>query len=289
MAIPRKPLTVALIPAMALCLMALDLPDNPPVPEQRPDGAAAVEAEAAPTPATEETTETAEPTPAEDEAAEEVERVEEDLPDDPPVPEERAENPPPPDPKPPEEDNGEFLRCTAALTALGTEYEVLEPIDDEGVCGMARPLKVTTVMEGVALSPEGTMRCETALALATWAKTYVEPTAKIALSPDARLTEVEQASTYVCRSRNNVDGAKISEHAKGNAIDIRSLTFSDGTSVEMLPRMKDGSVTGAFQRTVSAAACLYFTTVLSPGSDATHQDHMHLDVIKRNSGYRYCR
>ena len=73
MAIPRKPLTVALIPAMALCLMALDLPDNPPVPEQRPDGAAAVEAEAAPTPATEETTETAEPTPAEDEAAEEVE------------------------------------------------------------------------------------------------------------------------------------------------------------------------------------------------------------------------
>lgn len=289
MAISRKPLTVALIPAMALCLMALDLPENPPLPEQRPDSDAAVEAEASPTPATEETTVTAQPAPAEGEAAEEVERVEEDLPDDPPVPEERAENPPPPDPKPPEEDNGEFLRCTAALTALGAEYEVLEPIDGEGACGMARPLKVTTVMEGVALSPEGTMRCKTALALATWAKSYVEPTAKIALSPDARLTKVEQASTYVCRSRNNVDGAKISEHAKGNAIDIRSLTFSSGETVEMLPRMKDGSAVGAFQRTVSAAACLYFTTVLSPGSDATHQDHMHLDVIERRSGYRYCR
>jgi len=282
----RKPLTAALIPAMALCLMALDLPENPPVPEQRPDSDAVVKAEAAPTQATEETTETAEPAPAQDEG---VEKVEDDLPDDPPLPEERAENPPPPDPKPPEEDSGEFLRCTAALTALGTEYEVLEPIDGEGACGMARPLKVTSVMEGVALSPEGTMRCKTALALATWAKTYVEPTAKIALSADARLTKVEQASTYVCRSRNGVSGAKISEHAKGNAVDVRSLTFSDGTTVEMLPRMKDGSATGAFQRTVSAAACLYFTTVLSPGSDATHQDHMHLDVIERKRGYRYCR
>lgn len=285
MASSRKPLTVALIPAMALCLMALDLPENPPVPEQRPDGAAAVETEAAPTPTTEEKTETAEPGPVEDEAAE---KVEDDLPEVPPVPEERAENPPP-DPKPPEEDNGEFLRCTAALTALGAEYDLLEPIDGEGACGIARPLKVTAVMKGVKLSPAGTMRCKTALALATWAKTYVEPTAKIALSADARLTEVEQASTYVCRSRNNVSGAKISEHAKGNAIDVRSLTFSDGKTVEMVPRMKDGSVTGAFQRTVSAAACLYFTTVLSPGSDATHQDHMHLDVIERKSGYRYCR
>lgn len=285
MASSRKPLTVALIPAMALCLMAFDLPENPPVPEQRPDGAAAVETEAAPTPTTEEKTETAEPGPVEDEAAE---KVEDDLPEVPPVPEERVENPPP-DPKPPEEDNGEFLRCTAALTALGAEYDLLEPIDGEGACGIARPLKVTAVMKGVMLSPAGTMRCKTALALATWAKTYVEPTAKIALSADARLTEVEQASTYVCRSRNNVSGAKISEHAKGNAIDVRSLTFSDGTTVEMLPRMKDGSVTGAFQRTVSAAACLYFTTVLSPGSDATHQDHMHLDVIERKSGFRYCR
>uniref|UniRef100_UPI002617FC8A extensin family protein n=1 Tax=uncultured Rhizobium sp. TaxID=155567 RepID=UPI002617FC8A len=43
------------------------------------------------------------------------------------------------------------------------------------------------------------------------------------------------------------------------------------------------------QRSLNAMACLYFTTVLSPGSDAAHQDHLHLDVIKRNSGFRYCR
>jgi len=35
--------------------------------------------------------------------------------------------------------------------------------------------------------------------------------------------------------------------------------------------------------------CLFFRTVLSPGSDATHQDHLHLDVLERKGGYLYCR
>ncbi|RCW28167.1 extensin-like protein [Ciceribacter lividus] len=47
--------------------------------------------------------------------------------------------------------------------------------------------------------------------------------------------------------------------------------------------------TAAFQRALNAAACLYFTTFLSPGSDETHRDHMHLDGRKRTGGYRYCR
>jgi hypothetical protein len=46
---------------------------------------------------------------------------------------------------------------------------------------------------------------------------------------------------------------------------------------------------GAFQRTVTAGACLHFRTVLAPGSDPTHQDHLHLDILERDSGYRYCR
>lgn len=284
---------------MAMCLMALDLPENPPLPEPRPKAQAeqppeenAPEGENAGEPVGENAPQVKAGEAAGDKTPEDqqaVEQVEEDLPDEPPVPEQRAENPPPPDPAPPEEDIAAFNRCTAALTALGAKFEVLDTINDDGVCGMDKPLKVTMVMEGVELVPEGTMRCETALALANWSNDYVNPTARIALSRDARLTKIDQASTYVCRSRNNIAGARVSEHAKGNAVDVRSLTFSNGDTVEMLPRMKDGTATGAFQRTVSAAACLYFTTVLSPGSDATHQDHMHLDVIERESGYRYCR
>ncbi|MFA7414713.1 MAG: extensin family protein [Rhizobium sp.] len=45
----------------------------------------------------------------------------------------------------------------------------------------------------------------------------------------------------------------------------------------------------AFRLALNAAACLYFTTVLSPGSDDTHRDHMHLDVMRRTGGHRYWR
>ncbi|PRX11110.1 UNVERIFIED_ORG: hypothetical protein BCL66_10271 [Martelella mediterranea] len=245
-----RPLSVLpILVAASLVTMSFDMPENPPVPEPRPEGEA---------PAAEAQTE---------KAAEQA----------------------PADPAPSKEGTGDFARCTAALTALGAQYEVLDPIDDPGQCGIGRPLEVTEVLEGVPLKPAGTMRCKTALALASWLSGYVEPTAALAFGADTKLTEVRQASTYVCRNRNSRADGKISEHAKGNAVDIRSLSFSNGKTVDMVPRTKDGSFTGAFQRTASASACLFFSTVLSPGSDATHQDHMHLDVIERSRGYRYCR
>ncbi len=247
-----------------LATMSMDMPDNPPVPEQRPDDLASEAQGAAAEPAATTSQEAA----TEDAAAEEAA---------------------PEDPAPPMEDEGEFTRCTAALTALGVEYEVLETIDDPGQCGIGRPLKITQALEGVPLEPAGTMRCKTALSLAKWLSSYVGPTAEIAFGAGTKLTEVRQASTYICRNRNSRSGGKISEHAKGNAVDIRSLAFSNGKTIDMVPRKKDGSFTGAFQRTASASACLFFSTVLSPGSDATHQDHMHLDVIERSRGYRYCR
>ncbi|TCT42029.1 hypothetical protein EDC90_100544 [Martelella mediterranea] len=187
------------------------------------------------------------------------------------------------------EDDVAFQQCISSLKALGAEFRSLETINDAGVCGIDKPIEVSVALEGVDLEPDATMRCETALLLARWARGYVDPSAKVAMGTDVRLTEIRQASAYVCRNRNNRSGGKISEHARGNAIDIRSLTFSNGQSVDMVPRKKASNITGAFQRTISASACLYFTTVLSPGSDATHQDHMHLDVIKRGGGYRYCR
>lgn len=240
---------------------AFDLPDNPPVPEMRPDDLGTVQEPAKAGEAQE-----AEAEPEKDDAGKAAA-----------------------DPAPPAEDPAAYAACLKQLSALGAQFKERDTINDSGACGIDKPLDVSMAVEGVPLKPVGTMRCETALALANWVADYVEPSARIAFGADTRLAEIDQASTYICRSRNSVAGAKISEHSKGNAIDIGSLTFSNGKSIDMEPRKQDGTLTGAFQRTVSASACLYFTTVLSPGSDATHQDHMHLDVIERNRGYRYCR
>lgn len=204
-----------------------------------------------------------------------------------PESEKKAEEPPREPVK--AEDPEELKACLAELTSIGAEFKELPPIPgEEDGCGIASPIELSTIIPGIKLEPEGTMRCEAALALARWTEEIVVPAAAIAL-PDKKVTAFNNASTYVCRNRNSADTGKISEHAKGSAVDIATVAFDKGEPLVMKPRDEDGTVEGAFQRTITTAACLFFKTVLSPGSDATHQDHLHLDVLERKGGYLYCR
>lgn len=200
---------------------------------------------------------------------------------------------PPRPPKPVDviepEDEAAFEQCSKALTAIGAEFKPLPRIDDGNGCGIDKPISVTKILPGVDLAPEGTMRCETALHLAEWLKTIVIPAAELALPDRGKLTAFNQASTYICRKRNSAETGKISEHARGNAIDIASLRFEKGDMPMTIVTQEDSSMDAAFQRSLNATACLSFSTVLSPGSDAAHQDHMHLDVMARKGGYRFCR
>ncbi|WP_426235180.1 extensin family protein [Pararhizobium sp. DWP1-1-3] len=187
------------------------------------------------------------------------------------------------------EDEKEHSACLADLKAIGAIFKEEPRIDDGKGCGIDKPLTLSTVLPGIALKPEGKMRCETALELARWTKDAVLPAAKVALESEGELTTINQASSYICRLRNNAKTGKISEHARGNAIDIASFTFKNGKSIEIQPRDEDSTLAGAFQRAVTATGCLYFETVLDPGSDEAHENHLHFDVIERKGGYRYCR
>ncbi|MES5043808.1 extensin family protein [Rhizobium nepotum] len=188
-----------------------------------------------------------------------------------------------------QEDPAALQACLGALKDIGAEFKQLAPIrDEEQGCGIEAPIELSVVLPGIKLEPSGTMRCETALALSRWTKEMLLPAAALAL-PERKVTEIANASTYICRNRNSAETGKISEHARGNAVDISTIAFDKGEPLVMKPRGEDGTAEGAFQRTITAAACLFFRTVLSPGSDATHQDHLHLDVLERKGGYLYCR
>lgn len=187
------------------------------------------------------------------------------------------------------EDPAALQACLGALKEIGAEFKQLEPIrDEEQGCGIEAPIELSVVLPGIKLEPSGTMRCETALALSRWTREMMLPAAALAL-PEKKVTAIANASTYICRNRNSAENGKISEHAKGNAVDISTIAFDRGEPLVMKPRSEDGTPEGAFQRAITAAACLFFRTVLSPGSDATHQDHLHLDVLERKGGYLYCR
>ncbi|ASY63875.1 extensin-like protein [Sinorhizobium sojae CCBAU 05684] len=187
------------------------------------------------------------------------------------------------------EDPTAYASCLDALRTLGASFTEAARIDDGQGCGIDKPIEVTEILPGVSLKPQGTMRCETALALARWIRETAAPAAKAAFGPDTAIATLNQASSYVCRLRNNGTTGKISEHARGNAIDIASFGLKDGKTIDIQPRDEDGTLNGAFQRAITATACLYFTTVLDPGSDAAHETHLHFDVIDRKNGYRYCR
>ena len=99
-----------------------------------------------------------------------------------------------------------------------------------------------------------------------------------------RCASIVNYDSYDCRGRNRVAGAKISEHGKGNAIDIRAIKLANGTVVEFTSPI----VAKDFRERVRAAACGRFSTVLGPGSDGYHESHIHLDLAERRGGFKMC-
>jgi len=187
------------------------------------------------------------------------------------------------------EDPEALKECYSALRALGTAFEEAEAITNssDAACGIEKPVRVTALPGDVELRPAGHMRCETALALSRWTKDHATPAAEY-LPERGPLVAIEHGSTYICRRRNNLPTGELSEHAYGNAVDIMGFQFETGAPIAVEPRERDGTMAEAFQDAVRATACLNFTTVLGPGSDASHADHLHLDVKSRRNDFRLC-
>jgi hypothetical protein len=125
------------------------------------------------------------------------------------------------------------------------------------------------------------VRCEFAESVAAWLRDEAAPRAN---KLGAALRTVETYDDFECRGRNRVNGGKLSEHGKGNAVDLRAFILADGRSLGLT----DVSVAKEFRDEIRESACHRFTTVLGPGADSHHESHIHLDLIERHNGYRMC-
>jgi hypothetical protein len=97
----------------------------------------------------------------------------------------------------------------------------------------------------------------------------------------ARVVEIKQISAYSCRGMNGNSNAHISEHAFGNALDIAAFTLADGRRISVETGWKGMPEEQGFLRDVQASACREFTTVLAPGSNVYHYNHIHVDLMRR--------
>ncbi|WP_299358349.1 extensin family protein [uncultured Paracoccus sp.] len=196
----------------------------------------------------------------------------------------------PPMPELLRESDFDLAACKLELTMLGARYRDSAPVTDpdDRDCGIQRPLHLTEILPGITLDGGAEMRCDTARALAHWTRDFVLPAAS-RLPGAPRLSGMMLGTTYDCRPVIGTEStARQSEHAFGNAIDIAGFRFADAEPLQIAPRQDHGDLPAVFQAAVQATACVEFTTVLGPGSNAAHDDHLHLDIKQRNGGYRLC-
>jgi hypothetical protein len=109
--------------------------------------------------------------------------------------------------------------------------------------------------------------------------------APLAAGLGSPLSALDNYDSYECRGRNRVVGAQLSEHGRANALDVRGFKLADGRSIGLTDR----TVPRELRETVLQSVCARFPTVLGPGSDWYHEEHIHLDLMeRRNSSYRIC-
>jgi hypothetical protein len=138
----------------------------------------------------------------------------------------------------------------------------------------------------VAVKPAATLACPIVSALDRWLSDSVQPAAQRWFG--GRVVEIKQISAYSCRGMNGNPGAHISEHAFGNALDIAAFTLADGRRIMVKDGWHGMPEEQGFLRDVQAAACQQFNTVLAPGSNAYHYDHIHVDLMRRASRRVIC-
>jgi hypothetical protein len=154
--------------------------------------------------------------------------------------------------------------------------------------GPARGQMSTGTIQPATVTPAATLSCPIVSALDKWVSDGVQPAAMRWFG--AQVTEIRQISAYSCRGMNGAGGHGVSEHAFGNALDIAGFTLADGRKIVIKNAWRSGTPEEqGFLHDVQLFACDVFNTVLAPGYNAAHYDHIHVDLMRRASGRRPCR
>jgi hypothetical protein len=198
----------------------------------------------------------------------------------------------------------------------GPSVALVKAIEGPGACGADYPLRVAALGEpalalasfadeaapppaprgrsssaaiterSAAVSPAATLACPLVSVLDRFVSDSVQPAAARWFGQP--VVGIKQISAYSCRGMNGDSNGQISEHAFGNALDIAAFTLADGRTITVKDGWQGGPQEQGFLHDVQEAACTLFTTVLAPGSDAHHGDHIHVDLMRRSSGHVIC-
>ena len=191
-------------------------------------------------------------------------------------PAEQASSPPAPPPP---------SACRLALTDAIAIAPSIPDIKGPGECGGEDLVRLEVVVlpdkRRVSVKPAAIMRCAMASEIADWIRIDMAP---LAMSLGSVVSDLNNLDSFECRGRNGIAGAKMSEHGRANALDVHDLKLANGQSISFTDR----TVPREVRESVLHSMCARFTTVLGPGSDGYHEDHIHLDLMERHNNYKIC-
>jgi hypothetical protein len=188
--------------------------------------------------------------------------------------------------------------CLSALTAIpGNRVTPAPPSAQtkDPACRIDDPVRVEALAirapggaASVSFEPPPVLSCAMAKALTDWLDSSVQPLARGHFERD--IASLRVGGGHECRRRNRASAGPVSEHATGQALDIFAFRLGPGAGAsQVVVEKPNGLAQNRFLDAIRQSACGAFMTVLGPGSDAAHANHLHVDIQERRSrASRFC-
>lgn len=176
--------------------------------------------------------------------------------------------------------------CRQRLQKLGVKFRDVPRVSRGRSCGIEWPVELSGLSGGIQIKPAAQVNCQITEAFARWVKQELVPSSRMRYL--SGVSAIHQMSSYSCRTMNSRKGAAMSEHARGNAIDVGKIVLKNGKAISIEKKGFFSFREKGLLKAVRGDSCKYFSTVLGPGSDRYHKDHFHFDLRARKSGYRHC-
>ncbi len=178
------------------------------------------------------------------------------------------------------------IACRQRLKKLRVEFTDIPRISNGKACGIDYPIELSGLSGGIDVKPAVKLNCEVTEAFALWVKNELAPSTRYRYLSGVKT--IKPLGGYSCRTMNSRRGNPMSEHARGNAIDVGKFVLKSGKEIDVRKPGFFAFREKGLLKAVRSDSCKYFNTVLGPGSDPQHKDHFHFDLRNRKSGYRHC-
>jgi len=170
--------------------------------------------------------------------------------------------------------------CRAVLATSMLRWEAVPDRETAPGCGFRNAVIVERMQTEV--SSPFSISCRAAVSLALWEQHVLRPEAQRHLAAPVR--RIDHFGSYACRNVYGRAGARRSQHATADALDISGFVVGR-RRISVARHWHGDDASAGFLRAVHLGACGFFDGALGPGYNAAHADHFHFD----RGPYRVCR